>query len=167
MATTLYDLTVPTFIRNLENLAKILAKGEAFAAEKGMDPAELLDARLIDDMGTLISQIQRASDSAKGVPVRFGFENIAMPDEEVGFTDLQTRIARTIAYLKTVPRDALDGKEDATVTLATPNRSFDFTGIGYVQNFALPNFYFHVTTAYALLRMKGVPIGKMDFLGGI
>ena len=167
MATTLYDLTVPTFIGNLENLAKILAKGEAFAAEKGMDPAELLDARLIDDMGTLISQIQRASDSAKGVPVRFGFENIAMPDEEVSFTDLQTRIARTTAYLKTVPRDALDGKEDATVTLATPNRSFDFTGIGYVQNFALPNFYFHVTTAYALLRMRGVPIGKMDFLGGI
>ena len=167
MTTSLYDLTVPTFIRNLENLSKILAKGEAFAADKGADPGDLLNARLVEDMGTLISQIQRASDSAKGVPVRFGFENIALPDEEVTFADLQARIAKTIAYLKTVPRDAIEGKEEATVTLATPNRSFDFTGIGYVQNFALPNFYFHVTTAYALLRMKGVPIGKMDFLGGI
>ena len=167
MATSLYDLTVPVFIRNLENLAKILAKGEAFAAEKGIDPVDLLNARLIDDMGTLISQIQRASDSAKGLPVRFGFENLALADEEATFADLQTRIAKTVAYLKTVPHEAIDGKEDAAVTLATPNRSFEFTGIGFVQNFALPNFYFHVTTAYALLRMKGVPIGKMDYLGGV
>ena len=103
MATELYDLTVPVFIRNLENLSKILAKGEAFATEKGIDPAELTGARLIADMGPLTAQIQRASDSAKGLPVRFGVENIAMADDEVTFADMQARIAKTIDFLKTVP----------------------------------------------------------------
>ncbi len=168
MTTTLYDLTIPVFIRNLENLDRILSKGETFAVEKGVDPAELLNARLIEDMGTLISQIQRASDSAKGTPVRLGaVENVAMADEETSFADLHARIARTIAFLNTVPREGVDGKEDIAVTLQTPSRTFDFTGQSYVLNFVLPNFYFHVTTAYAILRMKGVPIGKIDYLGGI
>lgn len=168
MTTALYDLTVPVFIRHLENLDRILAKGEAFAAEKGIHASELLNARLIDDMGTLVGQVQRASDSAKGMPVRLGaIENVAMADTEASFADLHARIARTIAVLKTVPREGVDGREEIAVTLQTPSRTFDFTGRSYVLDFVLPNFFFHVTTAYALLRMKGVPIGKIDYLGGI
>lgn len=168
MSTSLYDLTIPIFLRNLATLDTILAKAEAFAAEKGMDPKELLEARLYEDMAPLVSQIQRVSDSAKGTAVRLGgIENVVMADEEKTFADLRARIAKTIAFLETVPRDAIDGKEDIAVTLKTPSRSFDFAGLSFVQNFVLPNFYFHMTTAYGLLRMKGVPLGKMDYLGGV
>ena len=110
--------------------------------KKGIDPAELTGARLIADLGPLTAQIQRASDSAKGLPVRFGVENIAMADDEVTFADMQARIAKTIDFLKTVPREAIDGKEATSVTLVTPNRSFDFTGADFVQHFALPEFLF-------------------------
>ena len=168
MATELYDLTVPVFLRGFHAMSGFLAKGEAFAAEKGLDPADLLNARLIEDMAPLTGQVQRASDAAKFTVVRIGsIENVAMPDEEASFADLQARIAKTVAFLNAVPREAIDGKEDAPVTLTTPRASFDFTGQSYVLNFVMPNFYFHVTTAYALLRHKGVPIGKMDYLGGI
>ena len=168
MTTSLHDLTAPVLIRALGSLSAILAKGEAFAVEQGMDPAALLDARLIEDMGSLTMQVQRASDTAKGAMVRIGgVEGVAMPDEEASFADLQQRIAATIAFLESVPREAIDGKEDAVVTLTTPGGSFDFTGRSYALNFVLPNFFFHVTTAYAILRHKGVPIGKLDYLGGI
>lgn len=168
MSTSLYDLTIPIFIRNLESLDAILSNGDAFASEKGIDPSELLEARLYEDMAPLISQIQRVSDSAKGTAVRLGgVENVVMADEEKTFADLHDRIAKTIAFLKTVPRDAIDGKEDAAVSLQTPRQTFDFTGLSFVQTFVLPNFYFHMTTAYGLLRMKGVPLGKLDYLGGI
>lgn len=168
MSTSLYDLTIPIFIRNLETLDRILTKGEAFAAEKGIDPSELLNARLIDDMAPFTSQIQRISDSAKGTAVRLGgIANVAMADDETSFADLHARIAKTIDFLEAVPRDAIDGKEEVAVSLQTPGRSFEFTGLAFVQTFVLPNFYFHMTTAYALLRMKGVPIGKMDYLGGV
>ena len=167
MTTQLYDLTVPIFLRGFHAMSAFLAKGEAFAAEKGLDPADLLTARLIEDMAPLTGQVQRASDSAKLAADRLGgVENVPMADEETSFADLQDRIAKTVAFLKAVPREAIDGKEDATVTLTTPGGSIDFTGRNYVTNFALPNFYFHVTTAYAILRHKGVPIGKLDYLGG-
>lgn len=166
MSTTFYDLTIPVFIRGFENLSKLLAKGEAFATEKGLDPATLTSARLIEDMAPLTAQIQRASDSAKGFAVRVGgIANVAMADEETSFADLQARIAKTVAFLESVPRTAIDGKEDASVSLETPNRTFTFVGREYALNFALPNFYFHVTTAYALLRANGVPLVKMDYLG--
>ena len=166
--TTLYEQTVPVFIRNLTAIGKVLAKGEAFAAEKRIDPKDLLEARLIADMAPLTAQIQRMSDSAKGLAVRLGgVENVAMPDEEKTFADLQARIAKTIAFLEKVPADAMNGKEGAPVELVTPDQTFTFTGESYVATFTLPNFYFHMTTAYALLRMKGVPIGKLDFLSAI
>ena len=167
MATQLYDLTVPLFLRGFHSMSACLAKGEAFAAEKGLDPAELVNARLIEDMAPLTGQVQRASDSAKLAMVRIGgVENVPMPDEEASFADLQARIAKTVAFLEAVPREAIDGKEDAPVEIKLPNRTLNFTGSTYVLGFVLPNFYFHVTTAYALLRHKGVPIGKMDYLGG-
>lgn len=168
MATDLYALTTPIFVRALTNLDKILDKGRAFAAEKGISEQELLDGRLIEDMGNLISQIQRASDSAKGCMVRLGgVDNVVMEDNEATFDDLKARIAKTIEFVKSVPAEAINGKEEAEVVLKFPNGEFKFAGRDYLLGFVHPNFYFHVTTAYAILRMKGVQIGKMDFLGGI
>ncbi|MEO5867082.1 MAG: DUF1993 domain-containing protein [Sphingomonas sp.] len=167
MATDLYDLTVPVFIRNFANLSAILAKGEAFAGEKGIAPETLLNARLIEDMAPLTRQVQIASDTAKLCAARLAaIDAPVMPDEEASFAELQARIDQTTAFLKSVPRDAVTGKEAAPITLTFPNGSMDFVGIDYVLGFALPNFFFHVTTAYALLRAKGVQIGKRDFLGG-
>jgi len=165
---SLYDVSVPVFIRALENLDRILDKGAAYFAEKGRAEGELSGSRLIDDMHPLTAQIQRASDTAKGVVTRVGGAgNVAMPDEEQTIADLRARIAKTIDVLKAADRAAFDDKEEATVEIVTPNRTLVFTGRDYVLGFAIPNFFFHVTTAYALLRKEGVPIGKMDYLGPV
>ena len=168
MATDLHALTAPVFIRALNNLDKIIDKARAFAAEKGIDEQDLLDAKLIDDMGNFISQIQRASDSAKGAMVRIGgVENVVMEDNEATFDDVKARIARTIDFVKSVPAEAINGKEDAEIHLKFPNGEFKLDARSFLLRFVHPNFYFHVTTAYDLPRMKGAPIGKMDFIGGI
>jgi uncharacterized protein len=168
MSVSLYDASVPVFIRALGNLSAILEKGKAFADEKGIPHSELLEARLFEDMAPLVTQIQRASDTAKFLAVRVGqVENVAMEDKEASFDDLQARIAATIAFLEKVPANSMDGREDAEVVLTTPNGSLLFTGKTYVLGFAVPNFFFHMTTAYGLLRNKGVPVGKMDYLGPI
>ncbi|MEG3088208.1 DUF1993 domain-containing protein [Sphingomonas sp. PB4P5] len=166
MATELYDLTVPALLRGFAALSAFLVKAEAWAIENDVDPADLLTARLYDDMAPLTAQIQRASDTAKGAAVRIGgLENVPMADDEISFADLQARIARTVAFLETVPPEAMHGQEARPVTLTTPNGAIDFTGRSFALGFVLPNFYFHVTTAYAILRMKGVPLGKLDYLG--
>ncbi|WP_242130379.1 DUF1993 domain-containing protein [Sphingobium sp. Sx8-8] len=168
MATQLYDLTVPIFIRGLRNLSAILEKGAAHAREKGIDPLTLTGARLAEDMAPLTAQVQFACDSAKGSVIRIGaLDPFPIADTEQSFAELQDRIARTIAFLESVPRERIDGREDAQVVLKTPSGDFPFTGRDHALGFALPNFYFHVTTAYALLRQAGVPIGKLDYLGGI
>lgn len=167
MPLSLYDVSVPVFVRSLENLAGILEKSRTFADERGIGHAELLDGRLFDDMAPLIAQIQRASDTARFTASRVGqVEMTPIADEEASFGDLQGRIAATIAALKAVPADCMDGREDAEVILKTPKKDVSFTGKTYVLNFAIPNFFFHVTTAYDILRSKGVPVGKLDFLGG-
>jgi hypothetical protein len=164
--TSLYDLTVPAFRRGFASLSAILTAGETFARDHGIAEADMLGTRLVADMAPLTAQVQRASDTAKGAMVRIGgIPNLAMADDEASFAALQQRIAATLAFFDTVPRAAIDGKEDAPVTLVTSGGSVDFTGRSYVLGFVLPNFYFHITTAYALLRMRGVPIGKMDYLG--
>ena len=168
MATELYDLSVPAFLRGFGAMSAFLKKGEAWAADQGIDPSELLTARLYADMEPLTAQVQRASDSAKLTAVRIGgVDTVAMPDTEASFADLQARIAKTVDFLRTVDPTAMNGQEGKAVALVTPNRTLDFTGQSYVLGFVLPNFYFHVTTAYAILRMKGVPLGKLDFLGGV
>jgi hypothetical protein len=168
MATDLHTLTAPVFIRALTALDAILDKGRAYAAEQGLPEQDLLDAKLIDDMGNLIAQIQRASDAAKGCMVRIGdLENVVMEDTEVTFDDLKARIAKTIDFARSVAPDAVNGRENSEVVLKFPNGEFKFTAQAYVLGFAIPNFFFHVTTAYDILRMKGVPIGKRDYLGGI
>ncbi|MGN7292059.1 DUF1993 domain-containing protein [Rhizobium sp. SAFR-030] len=166
MSVTLYEVSVPVFIRGLGNLSAILEKGRAFAKESGLADSDLLEARLFPDMGNLIAQIQRASDTAKFAPVRVGeVENQSMQDDEQSFDDLQARIAKTIAFLKAVPAASMDGRDDAIVEVKSGGGVRTFTARDYVLGFAIPNFFFHVTTAYALLRHKGVPVGKMDYLG--
>ena len=168
MATDLHTLTAPLFIRALTALDAILDKARAFAAEKNIPEQALLDAKLIDDMGNLVSQVQRASDAAKGCVVRVGaLENVVMEDNETTFAELKARIAKTIAFVKSVAPDALNGREREEVVLKFPDGELKFDAQAYVLSFAIPNFFFHVTTAYDILRMKGVNVGKRDFLGGI
>ena len=168
MATELYDIIVPVFVRGFAAMAGFLEKGRAYADTHNLPDEALLGARLYEDMAPLTSQVQRASDAAKFAAARLGqVDAPAMPDTEASFDELQARIARTVEFLKSVPAEGMNGREDAIITITTPNRSFEMPGRAYALNFALPNFYFHSTTAYAILRAKGVPVGKMDFLGGI
>ncbi|HUD91072.1 DUF1993 domain-containing protein [Sphingobium sp.] len=149
-------------------MSALLDKGAAFAADKGIDPQALTGAQLIEDMKPLTAQVQFACDTAKGTVTRLGeLEPVAMADTEQSFAELQARIAKTIALLDAVPREKIDGREDATVVLKVPDGEMPFTGRSHVLTFSLPNFYFHLTTAYALLRQAGVPVGKLDYLGGM
>lgn len=166
MALSMYDVSIPAFVRALTNLSAILDKGVAHAKAQGMDANELIQTRLIADMDPLPAQIQRASDSAKGCAARLaGIEIPSYADDEATFPELQERIAKTIGFLKTIRPEELDGTENRVVELKLRGGPVTFDGKSYLLGFALPNFYFHVTTAYDILRHKGVQIGKMDYLG--
>ena len=161
-----YSASIPVFQHGFAVLAKLLDKAEAYAEEKNFKPQVLVDARLAPDMLSLAGQIQRLSDTAKGAAARLtGTEAPAFADEEVTLTDLRARIEKTVAYLASVPEAAFEGAEDRTVVLKTRHREVSFTGQDSLLTHALPNFYFHLTTAYAILRHNGVPVGKLDFLG--
>lgn len=167
MPVSLYDISVPVFIRGLQNLGAVLEKGRAFAKEKGIGDEELAAARLYPDMFPLNGQIQRASDTARFAAVRVaGVEALAMADEEKSFDDMQVRIRATVDYLKKVEASAFDGTEDREVVMKMRTGELRFTGTSYILQFALPNFFFHVTTAYDILRNRGVPLSKGDFLRG-
>ncbi len=167
MAFTIYDASIPPMIRALQSLSKIIDKAVTQAKQKDLDPQTLLDARLAPDMHAFPRQIQIASDAAKGAASRLaGIEAPSFPDTETTFPELQARISKTIDFLKSVPPEKLQGAEDRAIELKTPSRTLNFNGKDYLTGFALPNFFFHVTTAYGLLRHKGIEIGKMDFLGG-
>lgn len=166
MSVTMYSLSIPVFRKSLSNLSTILDKASAYAQERKIDPAALLEARLYPDMFTLTRQVQLASDFAKGGAARLAGE--APPkfdDVEVGFDQLKERIARTIALLDSFGPARLDGSEDRVIEIKTPTRTLRFTGLELLTELSLPNFFFHVTTAYAILRHNGLPIGKEDFTG--
>lgn len=158
-----YEITVPVFTRALHNLDRILAR----AAESGVDEQTLMEARLAPDMLAFPKQVQIACDTAKLAVTRIAqAEPRPMADEEKSLAELRERIANTVAYLEEADPAAFDGRETAEITLSFPTLEMKFTGQSLVTDFTLPNFFFHVTTAYALLRMKGVQIGKMDYLAG-
>jgi hypothetical protein len=166
MPFSMYDITVPAFLRGFANLSAILAKAEAHAEATGLDPKTYLDARLAPDMLPLTGQVQRASDAAKGCVVRLGaIENVSLPDTETSFPELQARIAATVTLLKAISPSQLDGAEDRKVELKLRDQTVTFDGRSYATGFALPNFYFHIVTAYDVLRHKGLEIGKRDYLG--
>ena len=164
MSFGLYDASAPVFVRALTALSALLDKAQA----QGFDEAKLLEARLAPDMRPFPAQIQMASDSAKGAVARLtGTENPSMADTETSFAELKARIEATIAFIRSVEPSAFEGGEDRDVVLKFPGGEQHFNGGAYLTGFALPNFFFHVTTAYALLRSAGVELGKRDFLGGV
>jgi hypothetical protein len=166
MAFTIYDASVPPLVFMLENLAHVLKVGEAHATEGKVPAKDYLDARLAPDMYPLVKQVQVATDMSKGCGGRLaGAEIPKYEDNETSFADLQARIAKTVAFLKGLDAAAFSGAETKAVTLKFPNAEFNFNGKDYVNNFALPNVYFHITMAYAILRHRGVPLGKPDFMG--
>ena len=166
MSLSMYQASVPVFIRTLTNLSAILKKGEAYAQAKKIDPAVLANARLYPDMLPLTRQVQIASDTAKGCASRLaGQEPPSYPDNEQTFAELQARIDRTIAHLKSLKPAQIDGSEERAIELKMRDRTLHLKGQGYLLERSLPNLFFHVTTAYDILRHNGVEIGKKDFLG--
>lgn len=162
---SMFDVSVPVFRGRLNALSHVLAKAEANAAERKIDPKVLLASRLAPDMLPLSSQVQLSSDHAKGAPARLaGREVPKFEDNETTFDELQARIARTVDFLNSFAPAEFEGSEARTVVMKTPTRELTFTGQVYLLGFAMPNFYFHVTTAYNILRHNGVPLGKRDFI---
>lgn len=167
MPISMYSVTVPVFSRMLGSLSNILAKAEANAAERKIDLAVLINSRLAPDMFPLKGQIQTASDHAKFAPSRLtGRDSPRYEDNEETLEELQARIAKTRDYLATFAESDFEGAEERAIVIKGRSRELNFTGLEYLQNFALPNFYFHATTAYDILRHNGVPLSKSDFLGG-
>jgi len=166
VAITIYDQLVPVFSHMLSALDKVLTKAEADAAARKIDPDVFVNYRLAPDMFPLVRQIQIMTDGAKGCASRLaGQEPPKWTDDEKSFADLHARIAKTIAHLQTFKPEQFEGAEKRAIEMKFPNATFNFTGKDYFLNFVIPNFYFHYTTAYAILRHNGVPIGKGDFLG--
>lgn len=166
MSLTMYHASIPVFIRMLGNLSSILDKAAAHAEAKKIDPAIFINARLAPDMYPLNRQIQIATDMVKGCAARLaGIEVPSYEDNESTFPDLQARIAKTVAFLQSVSAEQINSSEEQTVTLTLRGKETSFLGQPYLLNFVLPNFYFHITVAYAILRHNGLEIGKMDFIG--
>ena len=167
MSFSMYDASIPPMIRTLQNLSRILDKAVAQAEAEKIDLVTLIEARLAPDMLPFTRQIQIATDGAKGCAARLaGVEPPSFPDTETTFPELKERIAKTVAYLESASAEKIAGSETRQIVIKTPNRTLEFSGRDYLTGFVLPNFYFHVTTAYGLLRSKGITIGKMDYLGG-
>ncbi len=167
MSLSLYDASITVYIRMLGNLSHFLNKAETFAAAEHVELSTLTEAGLGHGMFPFARQIQMASDGAKSGGARLaGIEAPSMPDTETTFPELKERIAKTIAFLETISRDQVDGQEARQIVLTFPGRSMEFTGESFLLTFSMPNLFFHVTTAYAILRSHGVPLGKMDFLAG-
>lgn len=161
MSFRIYDASAPVFCAALGNMQAWMDK----ALGEGKDEKVLFEARLAPDMRPFPAQIQMASDTAKFCIARLtGVEAPSMPDTETSFTELKARCQRTIDFINSVDAAAFEGAEDREVVLKFPNGGYRFSGGAYLNGFALPNFYFHVTTAYALLRANGVGVGKPDFL---
>jgi uncharacterized protein len=167
LSLSLYDASITVYVNMLKNLSHFLDKAETHAAAGGPSLQTLLDANFGHGMANFTRQIQFASDGAKSGAARLaGVEPPSMPDTETTFPELKERIAKTIAFIESLKRDQIDGQEARAITLSFPGRTMEFTGQSFLLTFNMPNFLFHVTTAYALLRAQGVPLGKMDFLAG-
>lgn len=164
----LYDQTVPAFTRMLNNLSSLLDKAQAHADAAKYDMSALLNARLFPDMFTLTRQVQLATDFAKGCCARLAGQDVPRwEDTEKTLPELQARLRKALDYLAGFTPAQFDGAGTRAIELKTPAGVFNFTGDSFVLTWALPNFYFHVTTAYNLLRHNGVPVGKLDFIGPI
>lgn len=164
---SMYAVSAPTFVRMLKNLSAMLGKAEAHAKAKNFDAAVLLNDRLAPDMFTLTRQVQIATDHAKGAMARLaGHAPEAIEDTETTIAQLQARIAKVIGIVEGYKPEQLEGAATREITIKIPSSELKFDGLSYLNSWALPNFYFHATMAYAILRHNGVELGKKDFLMG-
>jgi uncharacterized protein len=166
MNISMYQASAPRFVNMLKNLSALLDKAQAHADAKKIEPAALLNYRLFPDMFPMTRQVQIACDAAKGAVARLaGVEIPKHDDVEQTFAELKERIARTIEFIASIRPAQIDGSEEKEVVLKLRGKEVKFTGMQYLLGFAYPNFYFHVTTAYAILRHNAVEIGKGDYIG--
>jgi uncharacterized protein len=167
MSLSMYQASIPSFLRMLENFSKILDKAFTHAEAKKIDPAIFVNARLAPDMYPLSRQVQIATDIVKGCAARLaGIDVPSYEDNETTFVELQARIAKTVAFLQSVSPEQVEGSEERKITLKFGSREAHFIGLPYLFDFVYPNFHFHLTTAYDILRHNGIDIGKMDYIGG-
>ena len=168
MSLSMYHASVPVFVHGLGNLSAILTKAEAYASARKIEPQVLLNARLAPDMFAFTRQVQIACDIVKGGVGRLaGLEIPSFADTEASFAELQTRIQNTLDFIQTATPAQLSGSEAKPIVLKVGGQEMKFEGQPYLLQFVLPNFYFHSSMAYAILRHNGLEIGKMDFLGKI
>ena len=167
MAISMYTASVPVFVQYLTALSTVLKKAADHCAAKKIEPSVLVGARLYPDMFALARQVQIATDHAKGAAARLsGSEVPSFADTEATFEELEARIAKTLDYIKSFKPEQIDGSDDKDIVLKIGGKDYPFKGADYLTHFALPNFFFHLTTAYAILRHNGVEVGKRDFIGG-
>lgn len=165
MTISMYQASVPHFDRHLDALEAILDKAAAYCESRKIDPAALLTARLYPDMFNFTRQVQSSCDFAKGAAARLaGVEVPSHPDTETSIADLKARIVKTRAFLATITPAAMEGSETRTITMKVGPNERSWSGLDYLLGFALPNFYFHCTTAYGILRHNGLEVGKRDFM---
>lgn len=166
MTISMYQASVPRFVNILGNLSNILDKAQAHVDAKKLSDSSLTAFRLFPDMLPMTTQVQIACDTAKGVVARLaGVDIPAFEDNEKTIAELKARVAKTIAFIQTVPADKIDGTEDKDIVVKRGEKETHYKGMQFLLGHAIPNFYFHITTAYSILRHNGVEIGKRDFLG--
>ena len=166
MTLSMYQASVPVFVKMLSNLKGVLQKAAAHAQARKIDETVLVNARLYPDMLPLSKQIQIASDFARGTAARLaGSEPPSYEDNEKTLTELMARIDRTIEFLRTAKAAEIDGSEGREIVRPVRGEPHKFSGVNYLLQYALPNFFFHATTAYAILRHNGIEVGKQDYIG--
>jgi uncharacterized protein len=168
MKVSMYQASAPRFVHMLNNLSAILDKAKAHAEAKKIDPAALTTSRLFPDMFALSKQIQVACDVAKGAVARLaGVDVPKHEDTEQTFDELKARIAKTIAFINSIKPEQIDGSDERDIAVKLGKQEYQFKGMQYLLNWAHPNFYFHATTVYNILRHNGVELGKRDFVGSL
>lgn len=166
MSFSMYDLSIPVMLRGFDVLSGYLEKASEHSFDSGTDTSTLVNARLAPDMLTLAGQVQRASDNAKGAVGRLaGIDVPSFPDTETTFDELRLRVSRTVEFLKTIKREQLDGTEERVLDLRFRSVNGKLRGDMYLIQVLIPNFFFHISTVHAILRSKGLPVGKKDYLG--
>jgi len=168
MAMSLYQASLAPCLQMLDALSAVLGKASSHAAERGIEPSVLLQSRLYPDMLPLVRQVQIATDGAKAGGARLaGVDNPSFPDTETSFDELQARVAKCIGFIRSLDRDAVDAAGERRIEFTVARHDMAMMAPEYVSGWMLPNFFFHVTTAYDILRHNGLAVGKRDFLGAI
>ena len=166
MTISMYQASVPRLVNALNNLSHVLGKAQAHIEAKKLDPKTLLEFRLYPDMLSMTRQVQIASDTAKGLVARLaGLDNPVHEDNEQSVAELQARLAKTVTFMQSVSAAQIDGTEDKAIVIKRGDKETHYKGMQFLLGHASPNFYFHVSTTYNILRHNGVEIGKRDFMG--